>query len=98
MRIWKLTPTDPTDLIWKDWKPDPVFVRAESESEARHLAQLATAKFLPVRPGQPTRINPWSGHRKIGDPSPTICEDVTDQTNGFSADGPAMVLRHGEKS
>jgi hypothetical protein len=97
MRIWKLTPTDPADPIWKDWSPDPVFVRAESEPKARHLAQFATAKFLPVRPGQPIRINPWTGQRKIGDQSPTICEDVTAETNEFSVDGPAAVLRHGER-
>ena len=97
MRIWKLTPADLVDPIWKDWSPDPIFVRAKSEAEARQLAQFATAKFPPVRPGQPIRINPWSGHRKIGDPSPTICEDMTDQTQEFSADGPAVVLQHGEK-
>jgi hypothetical protein len=97
MRIWKLTPTNPADPVWKDWSPDPVFVRAESEAEARKLAHYETLKYLPPRPGQPTRINPWSGHRKIGNPSPTICEDVTTATNEFSVDGPAAVLRHGEK-
>ncbi len=97
MRIWKLTPTAPTDPIWKDWSSDPVFVRAESEAEARQLAQFATAKFLPTTPGKPIRNNPWSGHRKIGDPPPTICEDVTGPTSEFPSDGPAIVLRHGEK-
>ena len=97
MRIWKLMPTDRADPIWKDWSPHPVFVRAESQAEARKLALLATAKYLPPRPGEPIPINPWSGHRKIGDPSPTICEDATDQFTEFSADGPAIVLRHGEK-
>jgi hypothetical protein len=97
MQIWKLSPADPTALIWKLWGPEPIIVRAESEAEARHLAELATAKFLPAQPGQPIPINPWSCHQKIGDPSSTACEYVTDQTNEFSADGPAMVLRHGEE-
>ena len=97
MRIWKLTPTNPAHLIWKDWSPDPICVRAESKAEARQLAQLATTKSSPAKPGEPIRINPWGGHRKIGDPLPTICEDVTDLTNEFCADGAAAVLRHGER-
>jgi hypothetical protein len=36
------------------------------------------------------------GYPKIGDPSPTLCEDITDSTTEFSVDGPAEVLRHGE--
>jgi hypothetical protein len=42
MRIWKLSPTDLTDSIWKIWSPEPIIVRARSEVEARHLAKLET--------------------------------------------------------
>ncbi len=97
MRIWKLTPADPTDPIWQQWSPGPVFVRAESETEARQLAQSATTKSFPVQQGHPIPINPWGGHKKIGDASPTMCEDVTGQTNEFSAEGPASVLRRDER-
>jgi hypothetical protein len=100
MRIWKLMPIDPTAPIWKLWVPEPIFVRAESEAEARHLTQLATAKMLPAEFGKPIPINPWSKYKKLDDPAPlpTRCEDVTGQTNEFSAEGPAAVLRHGERS
>ena len=37
-----------------------------------------------------------AGKVKCG-PRPTVCEDITDLTNEFSGDGPAEVLRHGEK-
>jgi hypothetical protein len=97
MRIWKLTPTDSSDPIWKKWSAEPIVVRGESESEARHLAVLKTIKTFPSIPGMPILVNPWSGHRKIGDPSPTTCEDITEQTEEYSVDGPAEVLRHGEK-
>lgn len=98
MRIWKLIPTNPADSIWKGkWSPEPIIVRAESEREARHLAVLKTTKFFPSVPGMPHPVNPWGGYPKIGDPSPTICEDITAQTNEYSADGAAEVLRHGEK-
>ncbi|MGC2202387.1 MAG: hypothetical protein WA633_19895 [Stellaceae bacterium] len=97
MRIWKLTPTDLCDPCWKLWEPEPIFVRAENEAEARRLAVFETLQYLPARPGQRIPINPWGGHSKIGDPSPTICEDVTGQTNQYSVHGPAAVLHHGEK-
>ena len=99
MRILKLTPTNLDNPIWKLWSPEPIIVRAESEAEARHLAKLKTLKFLPAAPGVPVRDNPWAGYKKIGDPGPgpILCEDITDQTNEFSVDGPPEVLRHGEK-
>ena len=99
MRIWKLTPTDLSNSIWKHWSPEPILVRAESEAEARHLAVLRTLKFLPAVWGKPILINPWGGHKKIEDPGlpPTLCEDVTEQTEEYSVDAPAEVLRHGEK-
>jgi len=97
MRIWKLTPTDTADPIWQKWSPEPIIVRADSEAEARHLAVLKTLKFLPAIPGAPISVNPWSGYPKIGDPSPTTCEDIAEQTDDYSVDGPVEVLRHGEK-
>ncbi len=98
MRIWKITPTNPADRIWTGkWSIEPVIVRAESEREARHLAVLKTTKFFPSVLGMRLPVNPWGGYPKIGDPSPTMCEDITAQTNEYSADGAAEVLRHGEK-
>ena len=52
--------------------------------------------FAPVPPDI-MPLNPWFNRPKIGDPSPTTCEDITDQTDEYSVDGPAEVLRHGEK-
>ena len=97
MRIWKLAPTDRSNSIWKKWSPEPIIVRAETEAEARHLALLKTIKTFPTVPWHVTPVNPWSGHRKIGDPSPTLCVDVTEQTVKYSVDGPAEVLLHGEQ-
>ena len=99
MRIWKLTPTDLTDPIWKKWSPEPIIVRAESETEARQWAQLKTAKYLPAVPGMPITLNPWAGYKKKEDPGPrpTLCEDITQQTDEYSVYGPPEVLRHGEK-
>ncbi len=99
MRIWKLTPTNPTDPIWKKWSPEPIIVRAENASEARLLAQLKTAKFLPAIPGLPITINPWGGYKWMEDPAPPpiVCEDITEQTDDYSVNGPAQVLHHGEK-
>ena len=99
MRIWKLTPTDLTDRIWNKWSPEPIIVRAASEAEARDWAKLKTIKTFPEIPGLPLLINPWAGYKKIEDPGPrpTLCEDITEQTNEYSVDGPPEVLRHGEK-
>jgi hypothetical protein len=58
MRIWKLTPTNLTDPIWKKWSPEPVIVRAESEAEARCLAVLKTLKYIPVISRMPISDNP----------------------------------------
>src|ERR1700719_2743385 len=98
MRIWKLTPTDPSNTIWAKWSPEPIIIRADNEREARHLAVLKTLKYLPAIPGAPISLNPWDGHKKIEDPGPlgTVCEDITEQTAEYSVDGPAEVLRHGE--
>jgi hypothetical protein len=99
MRIWKLTPTDPSNSIWEKWSPEPIFVRAGSEAEARHLAVLETLKCLPAIPGVPISLNPWAGHKKIEDPGPlpTVCEDVTERRDEYSVEGPGEVLRHGER-
>ena len=101
MRIWKLTPTNLTDPIWKTYNPEPIIVRAGTEAEARNLAAFKTSTTIydPQNFAQPIPINPWSGYRKIEDlaPLPTTCEDITDQTNQYSVDGPAEVLRHTER-
>ena len=97
MRIWKLTPTDLSDPIWKKWSHEPIIVRAETERQARRLAETITNKSFPPLRWDLMPVNPWFGRPKIGDPSPTTCEDITDQTDEYSVDGPAEVLRHGEK-
>ena len=99
MRIWKLIPTNLADPIWKLWSPEPIIVRAETEAEARLLAQLKTAKFSPAKRGQEITLNPWGGYKKMEDPAPPpiVCKDITEQTTEFSVDGPAEVLRHGER-
>jgi hypothetical protein len=100
MRLFKLTPANPADDIWRFWEPEPVIVRAESESEARDLAEPTTAKMFPrLPPDVPIPTNPWSTHQKLMVPPlphPTLCEDITDKTTEFSVDGPAAVLEHGE--
>jgi len=76
MRIWKLTPTNSADPIWKIWSPEPIIVRAESERQAQRLAAAITNKpFAPVPP-MLMPVNPWFDRPKIGDPSPIVCEDV----------------------
>jgi hypothetical protein len=99
MRVWKLTPINLADPIWKKWSPEPIVVRAESEAEARDWAQLKTTKTCPRITGLPLPINPWARHKKIEDPAPlpTLCEDITEQTDEYSVNGPPEVLRHGEK-
>jgi hypothetical protein len=99
MRIWKLTPTDLTDPIWKKWSPEPIIVRAESQAEARYWAKLKTIKTFPAIPGLSIPVNPWGGYKKIEDPGPrpTLCNDISEQTDKYSVDGPAAVLGHGEK-
>ena len=75
-------------------------VRAQTESEARHLAALATTKSFRLEPDVPIPVNPWSAHQKMADPPtplPSVIQDVTDQQNEFSVAGEAMVLRHGER-
>ncbi|HEY3616257.1 MAG TPA: hypothetical protein VGK96_05545 [Candidatus Sulfotelmatobacter sp.] len=99
MRIWKLTPTNLTDPMWTNWSPEPIIFRAESETEARHLAHLEAASSVRI-PGPPNNIiNPWSRYKFLGDPAPlpTRCEDITEQTTEYSVDGPAQVLPDGEK-
>src|ERR1700730_1500073 len=97
MRIWKLTPTNLADPIWNGkWRPEPIIVRAETERQARRLAETITNKTFPPLPPMQMPVNPWFGRPKIGDASPTTCEDITEQGDEYSVDGPAEVLHHGE--
>ena len=82
---------------WKKWTHEPITVRAETERQARRSAETITNKSFPPLRWDLMPFNPWFGRPKVGDPSPTTCEDVTDQTDEYSVDGPAEVLRHGEK-
>jgi len=99
MRIWKLTPTNLADPIWKKWSAEPIIVRAENEAEARSLAVGVTNKFFAPLPPMMMPVSPWAGYKKKGDPAPrpTLCEDITQQTGEYSNEGPATVLHHGEK-
>lgn len=99
MRILRLTPSNLDDPIRKKWSLESIIVRAESESERRHLAVLRTVKTFDAIPGAPIPVNPWDGRKKIEDPGPrpTLCEDITGLTSEFSVDGAAEVLRHGER-
>jgi hypothetical protein len=98
MRIWKLTPTKLTDPIWKKWSPEPIIVRAESEAEARDWATLKTMKTFAASSGLPIPVNPWGRYKiKVSSLRPTSCEDITEQTDEYSVEGPPEVLRHGEK-
>jgi DNA-binding winged helix-turn-helix (wHTH) protein len=51
-------------------------------------------KTFPATPGLPIPVNPWGGY-KIEDPGPrpTFCEDITEQTDEYSVDGPPEILR-----
>jgi hypothetical protein len=89
MRIWKLTPKDPSDPVWKDWSSKPTFVRADAEGVARKLAASRTTQATPIRRGQPVPLNPWETFA-------STCEDVTEPYAGvYSVDGPPAVLRLG---
>jgi hypothetical protein len=85
MRIWKLTPVDPSDPVWKSYDIKPIFVRAESANKAQDLAQYATLQFGAPIPWQKAEYNPWVGYK-------TRVEDITD-TRDYSVDGPAEVLK-----
>ena len=65
MRVWKLTPRDLSDPIWQDWKSKPMFVRADTEREARQLAETKTTAVRPTQSGVPIPLNPWGTHKKI---------------------------------
>lgn len=84
MRIWKLTPIDAADPVWKGYDTKPMFVRAESAGEAQGLAELATVQYVSTT-SVCLQGNPWRNYR-------TRCEDVTD-TTGHSVDGPVEVLK-----
>jgi hypothetical protein len=63
MRVWKLTPVDPSDPTWTGYDTKPMFVRAESADVAQNLAQLATLRYgAPVR-WQKLEFNPWVGYK-----------------------------------
>ena len=46
MRIWKLTPVDPSDPTWIGYDTRPMFVRAENAREVQGLAELATVQYV----------------------------------------------------
>jgi hypothetical protein len=64
-----------------------MFVRAETEREARQLAETMTNEVRPVQSGTPIPLNPWGTHKKIESESlATICEDVTDGESAVLTD------------
>jgi len=86
MRIWKLTPIDPSLPVWDGHDIKPMFVRAESCKEAQDLAQLATVQYRDTPSLDQKLEGNWRTYR-------TRCEGVTD-TCKFTVDGPPQVLRN----
>jgi hypothetical protein len=86
VRIWKLTPVDPSDPVWKGYDINKLMiVRAESANKAQDLAQYATLQLGTPIPWDKAEYNPWVGYK-------TRVEDVTD-TSDYSVDGPPEVLK-----
>jgi hypothetical protein len=85
MRIWKLTPVDPSDPAWSRYTTRPMFVRAESANKAQDLAMYATLQLGAPIEWQKAEFNPWVGYK-------TRVEDVT-YASEYSVDGPAEVLK-----
>ena len=84
MRIWKLTPVNPSDPTWTGRDISPMFVRAESANKAQDLAMYATLELgAPICP-EKAEYNPWVGYK-------TRVEDVTNNSD-YSIDGPVEVL------
>lgn len=61
MQIWKLTVLDNDNSDWElsTYKGD-LIVRAEDDHKARMQATHEFAIAAKAKPGQPTKINPWS--------------------------------------
>ena len=92
--IWKLTPTNRSDVRWYWYSCEPVIVRAGSEEQARGQAVrgiLAYVLSLQRYEDVATRRSPW------GDAAVTACEDITAQDHGYPLDGPAEVLAYGDE-
>lgn len=58
MRIWKLTPIDAADPVWKGYDTKPMLVRAENAREAQALVELATIQYISTTSGY-LQGNPW---------------------------------------
>jgi hypothetical protein len=58
MRIWKLTPVDPADPVWKDYDTEPMFVRAESAAKAQDLPPIQNTSVYPSACWRTKRIQP----------------------------------------
>ena len=84
MRIWRLSPVDPSDPEWDEYDTEPMFVRAESATRAQDLALAASLRFRRGTGYQKIEFNPWGRYK-------TLCEDVTDISD-YSIDGAAQVL------
>lgn len=86
MKIWKLTVLDEDTKDWdlSTYKGD-LIVRAETEHKARMQATNEFGIAAQAKPGQPTRINPWSQKDVVG----------CDQYSGseFSREGEPSVLK-----
>jgi hypothetical protein len=52
MRIWKLTPVDPSDPTWIGYDTRPMFVRVESAREAQERAEQDTVQYVSSTSGQ----------------------------------------------
>ena len=85
MTIWKLEPVNPDEHHWRASTYDgPLFVRAQDEAEARHLAAHAFA----ISPKSPPDVElptlPWYSGRLV------TCEHVAE--SGFEEDGADAIV------
>jgi hypothetical protein len=86
MRIWELTPTQLSSPNWNAslWQ-EKVIARAETEADARMLANLEFAVAVQVLPGESTVVMPWNLENHV------IVRDISKNSN-FSTDGDEEIL------
>ena len=66
MKIYKLTPVNPTDEVWRYYThKGGVVVRAVDESAARALASKKFKIFGLVNPNRDARSDPWRDESQV---------------------------------
>lgn len=85
MTLWKLTPVDLKDPNWEaSSHRGMAIVRADSEDEAREVAEKAFGVKTRFNPGDGPRFPPWKR------PNLVTAERTDDER--FDADGPPELL------